>query len=732
MFRPAISQAKRRKARLQEKAILLIEKEGWNIQKAFHRYGFKISPFSYPRLLARYRRGGWQNLLDTRGGYCHPKATPIVLDFIHRAKKQNPTQSAQEIAALLQERFQITFHPNYIGSLLKKLKLNNSVGRRPIPKTVPTYHIDHAGSFFLRGVCLKMGITDTITSTVMNRIQTFKKSHPGGNLSILQRSYSVIQAKLETLLYMPLFRMQRIWHFKRVYPREGLGFLIGRKLPYKYHTMDNFLRELTRVNVAEPLSKNLAKRYIEIFGIRFETVDEQTFYIDCHDKVTWTHFNIPKGMHATRNQILKLLKVYFLNDFHGRPILSLTKPGDTHLTQVLFPLMDQLEQIIGKKVVKIAVFDREGLAVWIFQKMTEQGRRFVSFLRDNQYESEEDFDIPPGERYRSFRKKGKITQFILDANKDLKDYKSDQIYRARTILIKDIDKLAVVVTNIPREEEPDPKKIVKRYAHRWEAQENPFKRMKPSVYLDSNHGLKARQLSTNRTLLRKRQELEDIIVAKETKTHKAQDVLKEIQRQLEQREKSYHKIAQKIEKELNKVTSLLRQAPTRTVRLLQKQSNLLRQKDRTTQRWLKKLTKLSSAIERKNTLIRSYEKSVDQAQTKLSKLPLDEPLFEIDTCKDQFMTNLEIALTNADLYFREHFLPAPYRQYDFATIRDILYAQTGTIRQTPQEITVCLKAYTQEPEHQKLAEYAARQFNQAQIYTPTNQRLIMQVERLLP
>lgn len=725
MFRLAISREKKRKARLQEKAILLVEKKGWNIQKAFRRYGFKISLFSYPRILACYRKGGWRNLLDTRGGNRHPRAIPAVLDFIRRVKRQDPTQSAHEITSLLEERFQTTFHPIYIGWLLKKLKLNNSVGRRPIPKAIPIYHIDHAGSFFLRGICLKMGIIDTLSSTVMHRIQTFKKNQPLENLSILQRSSPVIQTKLESLLYMPLFRMQRIWHFKTVYPREGLGFLIGRKLPYKYHTMDNFLREISRVNIAESLSKNLAKCYIEIFGIEFETVDEQTFYIDCHDKATWTHFNIPKGMHATRNQILKLLKVYFLNDFHGRSILSLTQPGDSHLTKVLFPLMAQLEQIVGKKVVKIAVFDREGLAVWVFQKMTKQGRRFVTFLRDNQYESEEDFDIPTGERYRPFR-----NQRILDANKDLKDYKTGQTYRARTILIKDIDKLAVIVTNITREEEPDPKKIVERYAHRWEAQENPFKRMKPSVYLDTNHGLKAKELPTNRTLLRKRQELEDIIVAKESKILKVEATLEQTQHQLEQGEKSHHKITQKIAKELKEITTLLRQAPTRTVRLLQKQSKLLRQNDSITQRWLKKLTKLNSTIKGKTALIRSYEKSIAQAQTKLSKLPLDEKLYEIDTSKDQFMTNLEIALTNADLYFREHFLPAPYRQYDFASIRDILYAQSGTIRQTSKEIIVSLKAYTQEPEHQKLAEHAAMQFNQAQIYTHANQRLIMRVEKV--
>lgn len=733
MFITIVSRDKENKARLKEKAILLVEQKGWDIQKAFHRYGFNISPFSYPRILARYRKGGKRKLMDTRGGNRHPKATPVVLDFISRAKRQNPTQSAEEIASLLQERFQITFHPVYVGNLLRKLKLNNSRGRRPIPKTVPIHHIDHAGSFFLKGVCLKMGIIDTLISTVMNRIQARQKSQSLENLSIFQRSSAVIQAKLESLLYMPLFRMERIWHFKTVYPREGLGFLLGRNMPYKYHTMDNFLREISRLKIADTLSKNLAKCYIEVFGVKFETLDEQTFYIDCHDKATWTHFNIPKGKHATRNQILKLLKVYFLHDFHGRPILPLTRPGDSHLTQVLFPLMSQLEEALGKKVIKIAVFDREGLAVWVFEKMTKQGRRFITFLRDNQYESEEDFDIPTHQRYRPFRyRHGKVTQLILDANKTLKDYKTAQTYRARTILIKDKskDKLLVVVTNITREEEPDPKKIVERYAHRWEAQENHFKRMKPSVYLDTNHGLKAKELPTNRTLLTKRQKLEDIIVAKQTKIQKAQDIKRQAQRELKRGQESYHEISQKTENQLKDVTSLLRQAPTRTARLLQRQSKLFRQKEKIAQRWLKKTTKLNSTIQEKTVLIRSHQKSLNQAQTKLSKLPVEERLYEIDTSKDQFMTNLEVALTNADLYFKEHFLPPAYKRYDFETIRDILYAQSGTIRQTLQEINVFLKPYAQEPEHQKLAEYAARKFNQAQVYTSTNQKITMEVEKL--
>ena len=160
-------------------------------------------------------------------------------------------------------------------------------------------------------------------------------------------------------------------------------------------------------------------------------------------------------------------------------------------------------------------------------------------------------------------------------------------------------------------------------------------------------------------------------------------------------------------------------------------STILELKKKIAQRWLKKTTKLNSTIQEKTVLIRSHQKSLNQAQTKLSKLPVEERLYEIDTSKDQFMTNLEVALTNADLYFKEHFLPPAYKRYDFKTIRDILYAQSGTVRQTLKEINVSLKPYTQEPEHQKLAEYAARKFNQAQVYTSTNQKITMEVEKLV-
>ena len=68
-----------------------------------------------------------------------------------------------------------------------------------------------------------------------------------------------------------------------------------------------------------------------------------------------------------------------------------------------------------------------------------------------------------------------------------------------------------------------------------------------------------------------------------------------------------------------------------------------------------------------------------------------------------------------------------YERSDYRTIRDILYRQQGKIVETKDEITVTLDHYDQEPEHQMLAEYAAKKINDSQLTTKGGKRLIMKV-----
>ncbi len=111
--------------------------------------------------------------------------------------------------------------------------------------------------------------------------------------------------------------------------------------------------------------------------------------------------------------------------------------------------------MIGKEVVDFATFVSEGLAVAVFQEFTKRKRRFVTVLKENQYSSVDDFEIPKGSRWEIYKKDpktGKVAEQMPDCNKNLVNSKTKKTYQVRSILVREAgsDSFAVVVTNISR------------------------------------------------------------------------------------------------------------------------------------------------------------------------------------------------------------------------------------------------------------------------------------------
>ena len=695
------------KAKRKEKAIQLIEKKGKDIEKAFSQYGLKISRYTYPRILSRYKSHGIEGLLETRGGAKSVKVSDDIKRFICSIKKERGSLTAKEICQIVKKRFSVDVHFSHMSRILVDLGLNNPPGRPEKQQILEKREIDHAGCFIIKAACLAMRLPDTVVDVIFRRTKEIKMNASEYtkeflNMRILHSSAEVTRRKIETLLFMPVFGMERIWHFKTVYPRKGLGLVTGSGDPYKYHTMDNFLRELPLLDIDQKLSKSLAKLYVESFHISFRTKESRTFYIDCFRKAVWTKKNIPKGMHATRNQILKCLDVYFIHDAQGRPLLPLTRPGDSYLGEALFPIIEALEDAIGKKVVDFAIFDREGLAVSVFKELRKKKKHFITVLRENQYNSLGDFEIPKKKRWKTYKKDpstGKLTEQILDCNKTLLDSKTKQSYRVRTILVREVgsDSFAVVATSIDRRIEPDAGKIVSKYKDRWDRQENSFKQMKPSLYLDTNHGTNVIEQEDNRVIRRKVENLEKKIQAKKNKIESALNKIRKAEEQLKKLEERI-----KLDETVRKDTEQYKKHIIRSEKILHS--------------------------------ISAYRSTVSTSQLKLSDLSrrlnnIDQAkiLYEIDTRKDHVMTNLETALNNADIFVKERYLPEQYRRSDFRTIRDILYRQQGSYYETNDEIKVILNHYDQEPEHQMLAEYATKKINDAQLTTNSGKRLVVQV-----
>ena len=695
------------KARRKEKAIHLVENKGVDIEEAFVRHGIEISRYSYPRILARYKASGINGLFETRGGAKSVKVSAEIKSYIRSIKEERTSLTADEICQIVKKRFSVDVHFSHMSRILLEMGLNTPVGR---PRKEPIYEeieIDHAGCFILKAACLAMNLSNTIVDVITSRIEEIKHnsseySEEFLNMRILSTSSGVILRKIQALLFMPVFGMERIWHFKTVYPRKGLGPATGSKGPYKYHTMDNFLRELPRLDIDQTLTKALAKLYVEAFRINFHTKEARTFYIDCFRKAVWTKKNIPKGMHATRNQILKCLDIYFIHDSQGRPLLPLTRPGDSYLGDALFPLIEALEEAVGREVVDFAIFDREGLAVAVFQEFTKRKKHFVTVLKENQYNSTDDFEMTKRRRWTTYKKDsktGKVTEQILDCDKTLVNSKTKETYKARTILVREVgsEAFAVIVTNISRRQDPHAGKIVDKYKARWDRQENSFKQMKPSLYLDTNHGTNVIAQKDNRVIGRKVTDLEKKIQAKQKKI-----------------DSTWNKI-QKAGENLNQLNEKIKVYET-NIRNPEQYKKLIARRQKLEQ-------SISSWHDRLNT----NESGLADLNKRLEAIDQSKVLYEIDSRKDHIMTNLETVLNNADLFVKEHYLPKEYSRSDFRTTRDILYRQQGKVLETKDNITVTLNHYDQESEHQMLAEFAAKRINDAQLITNNGQRLIIQV-----
>jgi len=707
LLEPSTLKERYDKARRKEKAIVLIEKKGVDIEEAFARHGLKVSRYSYPRILARYKASGMDGLIDSRGGARSAKISEDIRHYIRSIKEERSFLTAIEICQIIKKHFSVDVHFSHMSRILLSMGLNTAVGRPPKEPIYEEIEIDHAGCFILKAACLAMNVSNTIIDVITSRIKEIKHNCSEYakeflNMRILSTSSEVIRRKIEALLFMPVFGMERIWHFKTVYPRKGLGPVAGSKGPYKYHTMDNFLRELPRLDIEQTLSKALAKLYVEAFRINFRTKESRTFYIDCFRKAVWTKKNIPKGMHATRNQILKCLDIYFIHDSKGRPLLPITRPGDSYLGEALFPLIEALEEAVGKEVVDFAIFDREGLAVAVFQEFTKRGKHFVTVLKENQYNSVDDFEMTKRSRWKTYKKDpktGKVTEQVLDCNKTLVNSKTKKTYQVRSILVREVgsEAFSVVITNISRRQEPNAGKIVDKYKARWDRQENSFKQMKPSLYLDTNHGTNVIAQKDNRVIKRKVTDLETKIQAKQKKIESTLDKIR------------------KSEEKLNQLNERIKAYETNIKNLEKYKKQIVRRQ------------KLEQSISSWHHKLNTNESELAELNKRFEGIEQTTVLYEIDSRKDHIMTNLETALNNIDLFVKEHYLPKEYSRSDFKTTRDILYRQQGKVLETKDSITITLNHYDQEPEHQRLAEFAAKRINDAQLTTNSGKRLLIQV-----
>ena len=723
-------------AREKEKIVLELL-AGKKLRKVLESTGKEkfYTPNTWTRLKKKYQKEGFWGLIDQRGRVGGYKVTDEVIDYISREKEISPQLKCKEVTERIKVRTGRLISKSWLNKILKRLNLNNPWSR---PRKEQSYDpqkgvpVDHAGCWFLKGADCHMDGTSAVTDVVRKKREEYILQY--GKKESFRTLFSwplTIQRKNETLLYLPVFGMKRPKDLER-YHKPGLGLISGIGKRYRYSTLDKHQRELEKLNIAEELSKSLARCYVEAFFIKIELEDKSCFYIDGHFKTVWSSKNIPRAFRTTLNKTEKSLEQVVLNSSQGYPLILLTCPGDRHLIKEMFNLIDAFEGACGKRIVKISVFDREGVSIKVFQEFDYRKKYFITLLKENQHKGLQSFTIKEGfVPYKIDKKTGKIKSIVADGEILLKDREEKLEYKVRVaLLIKDpqgLKKLIPVITNITVKEEPNIKKIVDKYFNRWPDQENIIKDMIYGVGLDTNHGYKKKEVE-NRTILRKKAELEKNIRGLESKLKPIRQDINTREKEIEVIQEVYQSRIKQLNKDKNELHyKILLCKQEERKNYLQHLKGIEDKMLELTSGNEKQLFLLRTKLENKRRFEMGLISQKEGKEEELSSLDMEQKLYEVVTEKDDTMTNFKLLLYNLSRYAREQWFSPTYEKATFLMMRDKFYSQDGYVKIGKRKIRVTLNPYDDD-ELQKDVEQACRKFNSADVQTLFGRQLEIHVE----
>ncbi|MCK4249244.1 MAG: hypothetical protein KAX15_05645 [Candidatus Omnitrophica bacterium] len=727
-------------------AIIISWQAGKRLAELIKDSGIAISRQAWSLAREKYEKHGLAGLLDRRGmkGGRKPKIDSKGLDKLKNLVSEDI--SSKELEQTTQKELGVKFSIRQGQRLLRDIGIIRKGGRPrglAIIDKQKGVSIDNAGVFFLKGADTDMEGAKTIVEEIISGRQ--KDIKEKNALKRLRRSMQeTIRKKVETLLYLPMYEMQKPYHLLK-YHKRGLGLLTGSGQRYNYFTADIFLCDIEKLRIAKSVGDKLVRCYLEALCIEIELEDGSCFYIDGHSKHVWSDSNIPKAFFTTLKRAERGLHQYFIHSNKGNPLILLTCPGDTRLTGVLFNLIDAFENAAGKKIVKAAVFDREGLSLSLFREFANRQKYFITLLREDMYKGEGSFKRIKDYVPLKVEKKGdeiNVLSWVADAEYELKEKKKKEkekdekeeesrVLRAALIrkIVGDRIKLIAIITNITREQEPDIREIVRMYFKRWPNEEKMFRDAIEAIKVDTNHGYK-KDVVPNRVVARKQAELEQNLRGISTKLGVAVREREQAAGQLQNLEQIYKTEKSLLQKDKSELYAKIKLAE----QSIQRQSQLKDLRDienkltRISEQYGRQLSELKAILKNKVKYEKGLRTQQKNKENEIKSLDLEKVLYDMDREKDHLMSNFKMLLINLSSYAQRQYFPKEVHNFTLKSMKRAFYQQDGYVKIRKRQIDVTLHSYD-EPDLQKAVEYACMKFNNSGLSTADGQRILMHVEK---
>jgi transposase len=335
---------------------------------------FGVTPIYVSLLRGRYRQQGSAGLQAGRRGPHGPmKLTPLIerrtleLDkkgLSHRAIAQRLTDSGKEISYQTVRRILLKRPPEQ--EVLPSIKepepeaplsaLAVAVGESA--ETVPQGPSRYAGAMLLHVALGQLGLWSVFESLGAR----------------LDRSRMAAAQLVGVIALGFALRFMSIERFKTAVRRD-FGLLLGLSAAPSVQTVRTHVQDLVENVDPDVVMKKLLAAFVEL-----EPVWEGAYYVDGHFSPYSGMHPLPKGWNARRRLAEPGQTDVYVHDAAGRALFFINRPLNDHLSKVLPELVKEIRAVAKDEKI-LLIFDRGGYSGPLFQKLTDEGIEFITYLK---------------------------------------------------------------------------------------------------------------------------------------------------------------------------------------------------------------------------------------------------------------------------------------------------------------------------------------------------------------
>lgn len=717
------------KARRMEQLLIQVE-QGRSLEAACAQLNVAVNARQLSVLQARYQAGDrrWEALLDGRFG--HPQGlTRDLQEWLYARKRQQAElpaaqqSTASQLGQEIQARFQVAVQPWQINYALRKSGLTRPVGRParagpsetdPGPDAQPltSDQVANVGVFFLEAAKQAMGVTETIESVVEPGRQTAPETALAVRPRLLTSAWATLWAKLDHLLYLPLLDLERpsdLYYDQS----DGLRALYG--FTFKYHTIEQFLGQLTHLNVAQTLAAALAACYSQAWY----PGDAALFiFSDWHIKPHWTKHWAHSGHITMWGRVMPGTKQLIVNGPDGRLLGGWNYPVDAHLSKVLVDFEAYLATTMHRPVA-YTIFDSEGGGLPLALRYEQAQRDYISVL-----------PLAGNRPLSAFTLKGDWQPVENDPDHEAGEAIWADTAKAgadprRLVLMRPVgqtDPTRVYAGRIPKH--LSAAQVPAMHRQRWNHQETRIREMVKAANLNVNYGY-TYDLVPSRTRQRQWQAAQERVESVQTRLAEQTAAVNALQTQSDSLGQQAARQRADLQRTVAAAQTQLEaqrqaQKPVRRLeqRLTRAQQALAQHDHRIQQRHARLLRRLTDQCARRDQLAQL----LTQRQSARDAIDTEAVCRERHLEKDQLLLNLQVLLTNLHDWACAHYFAPAWQKLELDTAMRLIYRKSGHVTWYADRIEVTLDAYRY-TEQQQAMEVTCQRFNAANLRWRDGRRL---------